>query len=240
MKYHYLLIDTETTQTDLVADFGAIVVDRKGNILAQCAVLVGGIFTDSVNHPLFFDPSAKPDDFFAKASLARRYENYQRMLDSGTRMIASVNAINRWLARASASFNPILTAYNLPFDLNKCANTGIDLSLFERNFCLWRASFTQWAHTKAYRQMILDCHAFNAPTQFGNMSFKTNAEMMARFVTDNAELEDEPHTALEDLVFYELPILTKLLKRRSAKWCLTETNGFDWRKVQVRDWFKPS
>lgn len=239
-KHHFLIVDTETTQTDLVADFGAVIVDRHGSILNQCAVLVGGVFTDPDNHPLFFDPTAKPDDYFSKESRARRYDNYQRMLDGGSRMIAGVSAINNWLAKASATYDPILTAYNLPFDLTKCSNTGIDLTLFSKNFCLWKASFTHWAHTRRYRQMVLDCHAFNAPTQYGNMSFKTNAETMARFVLGNPDLEDEPHTALEDVVFYELPILTQLLKRRSAKWCLTEPNSFDWRKVQVRDWFKPA
>ena len=29
---YFLIVDTETTQTDMVADFGAIICDRKGNI----------------------------------------------------------------------------------------------------------------------------------------------------------------------------------------------------------------
>jgi hypothetical protein len=43
-KDYYLIIDTETTMSDKVADFGAVVVDRKGNIQTQCGVLVNGVF----------------------------------------------------------------------------------------------------------------------------------------------------------------------------------------------------
>jgi hypothetical protein len=237
-KSYFVLIDTETTQDQLVADFGAIIVDRKGNIVNQCAVLVGGVFTDPVNHPLFF--TSDPDGVWSEQGQKKRYENYHRMLDSGSRMIAGVSAINNWLAKASATYQPILTAYNLPFDLHKCGNTGIDLTLFPNNFCLWKAAFTAYAHSKAYRKMVLDLHAFNNPTPYGNMSFKTNAETMARFCLNEPFLEDEPHTALEDLVFYELPILKKLCKAKSNRWLLNEPQGFDWTKVQVKDWFKPA
>lgn len=236
-KDHFLLIDTETTMDSLVADFGAIVINRKGEILNQCAVLIGGIFTDKDNHPLFFNNEL--DDNWNESSLIKRYDAYDRMLSSGSRMIASVNAVNLWLGKAAKQYQPILTAYNLPFDVSKCSKTGIDLTSFSRSFCLWKASYSQWAHTRRYRQMILDCHAFNSPTALGNMSYKTNAEMMARFATNNTSLDDEPHTALEDIVFYELPILKKLLKARSTKWLLTEPESFDWSKVQVKDWFKP-
>lgn len=237
-RQHFLIIDSETTIDSLVADFAAVIVNRKGEIQNQMAVLVGGIFTDPANHPLFFNETST--DFWREANLEKRYAAYQRMLDSGSRMIAGVNAINNWLGKAAAQYSPILTAYNLPFDVNKSANTGIDLTYFGQSFCLWRAAFTQWAHTRAYRQMILDCHAFNAPTGHGNMSFKTNAETMARFVSENPDLENEPHTALEDIIFYELPILRKILKRRSTKWLLNDLKPFDWKTVQVKDWFKPS
>ena len=91
-KSHFLIIDTETTQTDLVADFGAVVVDRRGNILNQCGVLTGGIFTDPATHPLFF--TSDSDGIWSKDGQDKRYKAYRRMLKSGSRMIASVNAIN--------------------------------------------------------------------------------------------------------------------------------------------------
>ena len=237
-KQYFLIVDTETTQDDLVADFGAVVVDRKGQVMTQCAVMVHGVFTDMENHPLFFDPLAPADSLWAKDSLNRRYTMYNKMVQQGSRMIASVSAINRWLEKVKATYNPVLTAYNLPFDLGKCQNTGIDLTMFDRSFCLWSASVEAFAFTKKYREMVLMSHAFNKPTTHGNMTFKTNAETMARFVLNNPNLEDEPHTALEDIIFYELPILKALLKKWSLKKLLSDMPGYDWNRFQVRDWFK--
>lgn len=237
MKDYFLIVDSESTQDELVADFGAVVCDKKGNIVAQCGVMVNGVFTNPTDHPLFFDKSAPKNALWSKDSADRRYAKYTRMIESGARMVASPAAINRWLDKVKAQFNPVLTAYNLSFDLGKCANTGIDLTQFDRSFCLWNAAYTQWAHTKKYRSAVLAMHAFNAPTAAGNMTYKTNAETMTRFVVGNYSLEDEPHTALEDALYYELPILVALLKKRSTKWLLNETHAYNWRSVQVKDWF---
>lgn len=234
-KDYFLTIDTETTQDDKVADFAAVITDRKGKIYAQCAVLVNGIFTDMENHPLFTNEDAGP--LWNAASLSRRYGVYNSMVNSGARMIAGVNAINRWLDKAKAEYDPYLTAYNVAFDRNKCANTGIDLNPFaDKTFCLWHAAFTKWGTSKPYRQFVVETHAFNAPTKLHNMSYKTNAETMARFVLGNPTLEDEPHTALEDVLYYELPILNRLIKTTPKKVWLNPT-PFDWNKVQVKDWF---
>ena len=237
-KSHFLLIDTETTQDNLVADFGAIICDRKGNILNQCAVLVGGVFTDPINHPLFF--TSDPDGIWSKDGQDKRYKTYKRMLKSGSRMIANVAAINNWLAKAATTYQPILTAYNLAFDLDKCRNTGIDLTLFNQSFCLWHAAYAAYAQSKAYRKMVLDLHAFNSPTRYQNMTYKTNAETMARFCLGQPDLVDEPHTSLEDIVFYELPILQKLCKSKSNRWLINNKVRANWRNVQVKDHFKPS
>ena len=43
-KHYYIIVDVETTGDDRVADFGAVVVDRKGNIIASLGILVDGIF----------------------------------------------------------------------------------------------------------------------------------------------------------------------------------------------------
>jgi hypothetical protein len=131
-----------------------------------------------------------------------------------------------------------LTAYNLAFDTEKCANTGIDLTIFKNSFCLWQAAFTLFAHLRTFRQMVLDTHSFNPPTKFGNMTFKTNAEVMARFVTGNPNLEDEPHTALEDVIFYELPILKAVFSKKSFRWLMANIRPYSWKDTQVKDWFK--
>ena len=155
-KQYFITIDTETTQDQKVADFAAVISDRQGRIFAQCAVLVNGIFTDAENHPLFFDSSAKPDALWSRAGADRRYEHYKTMVRDGSRMIASVSAINRWLERARGEFDPILTAYNLAFDVDKMEKTGIDSTIFSRRFCLWQTAAKKWGHTKDYKNFVLE------------------------------------------------------------------------------------
>lgn len=235
-KDYFLLADTETTVTDKVADFAAIVCDRKGNIQTQCAVLLRDIFTDANTHPLFVDLNVPFDSIWSRNGQGKRYNKYNEMLTQGSRMIASVAAVNRWLEKVKATFNPILTAYNLPFDVSKCENTGIDLSMFAARFCLWAAAYTRWAHTKKFRNFILSVHGFNSPTALGNMTYKTNAEVMARFILGQPDLPDEPHTALEDIIGYELPILTAVVKGSKRDLWLN-SKAYNWRDCQVKDHF---
>ena len=228
-KHYYIVVDTETTQDDRVVDFGAVVCDRKGNIVAECGVMVRATFGKV---DLFHDNSA--GELWNKKSLARRMGRYLKMVDSGQRMVASVAAINKWLAQAVARYNPELTAYNMAFDLEKCQNTGIDLGMFEKRFCLWQAAAGMFAQTKKYRQFVLDNHFFNAPTKWRNMTYKTNAEVMAGYLTGN--FQDEPHTALEDAKFFELPILVEVVKRRQWR---EKIKPYNWKSYQARDWFRP-
>ena len=154
MKNYFLIVDTETTQDNLVADFGAVICDAKGQIMTQCAVLIGGIYNNP-DHPLFFDSTAPSDAIWSKAGQDRRYATYNNMLQSGSRMLASVNAVNNWLAKAASQFNPILTAYNLPFDRDKCSKTGIDLTLFDRSFCLWAKAWELIGQGRDYKKFVL-------------------------------------------------------------------------------------
>ena len=233
-KDYYLIIDTETTINDKVADFGAVVIDRQGNIQTQCGVLVSGVFGID---PLFYIPKEEASSLWSKQGKDRRFTKYNEMLENGTRMLASVNAINNWLERTKREYNPILTAYNLPFDMDKCNKTGIDLTMFKNSFCMWRAAFNKYAMTKSYKNFTMQIHAINPPTKLGNCSFQTNAEVMTKFITNNPELVDEPHTALEDIVYYELLILKNMLKNMKKKELLNADLGFDWRKVQLKDHF---
>lgn len=236
-KKTFLIVDTETTQTEKVADFGAIVVDKQGNILAQCGALVREYYLDADNHPLFHSRDADP--LWGRANLPKRYANYEAMLKNGSRMLATVPAINRWLAKAAVQYRPVLTAYNLAFDKGKCSNTGIDLDIFPDRFCLWHAAAAKWGHTKAFKQFVLDVVAFNKPTALGNMSYHTNAEIMARFVLGMPDLPDEPHTALEDAIDYECPILTAIVKNTPVAEYMNPP-PYNWRQFQVKEHFRPA
>ena len=227
-KQFFLIVDTETSITDKVVDFGAVICDRNGNIHNQCAVMVQSVFgVDS----LFFDKNAP--GIWSAANVSKRMDSYNAMLESGSRMLASVNAINRWLEKVNAKFNPELTAYNLPFDSGKCLNTGIDLNIFPRRFCLWAASVGNICNTKKYRQFVLDNHLFNTRTQYGNMTYSTTAEAVTGYLTGN--MTDEPHTSIEDIIGYELPTLTHILKKRDWR---EKMIAYNWKSHQVKDYYK--
>ena len=159
-KEFWLIVDVETTIESKVFDFAAVVVDRKGEIHAQCAVIVYEFMEQS----LFYIPNE--DGHWSKAWTIQKRKNYDQMLASGQRMVASTTAINRWLEKANGKFNPTLTAYNSAFDKEKCAGSGIDLTIFKNTFCLWHLACTMYAKTKAYRQFVLDNHYFGSPHKF--------------------------------------------------------------------------
>lgn len=226
-KQYFCIVDTETTITDKVVDFGAVICDRQGTIFAQCGVLVQNIFGVDT---LFYDTQAS--GLWSKASIDRRMDAYNAMLHSGTRMLASVNAINRWLEKAVGKYNPTLTAYNLAFDESKCRNTTIDLNIFKDRFCLWGAAVGNICNTKPYKQFILDNHLFNKPTEKGNMTYSTTAEAVTGYL--RGEFTDEPHTSIEDIIGYELPTLVHILKRKNWK---EKIVPYNWKAHQVKQHF---
>lgn len=226
-KQYFMIVDTETTINDTVFDFAAVICDRQGNIVNKCAIIV----RDQMDADLFYDKTCK--GIWSQDNAKAKKAKYIAMAENGTRMIASVNAVNRWLEKANAQYNPILTAYNIAFDRNKCANTGIDLSIFNQSFCLWHLACAVYAKTKAYKQFILDNHYIGNRTDKGNMTYKTNAEIMAHFVT--GQYSEEPHTALEDAQYYELPIMVSILKKKG--WKDKIGTAYNWKDYQVKDNF---
>lgn len=226
-KQYFAILDTETTIENTIADFAIIIVDRQGKIYNQCAVLVAEHYG---KYELFHDKNA--NDIWGYSGLNKRKANYIAMLDSGARMLGSVNAINRWIQQAIGKYNPTLTAYNISFDIDKCEKTAIDISGFNSKFCLWQAAVGNICNTKMYRNFVLENHGFNKVTEFGNMTFSTNAETVAGFI--KGEFTLEPHTALEDARDFELPILTEVIKKRNWREKITPYN---WRDFQVKNHF---
>ena len=66
------------------------------------------------------------------------------------------------------------------------------------------------------------------------MTIQTNAEKMAHYITGRNN--DEPHTALEDAIYFELPILIAVLKKRN--WKEFMGTAYNWRDYQVKDHFQ--
>lgn len=236
-KKFFVTIDTETTQSGKVADIGIVVSDRQGNIHHETGILIGDFFSDRESHPLFHVYGDK-NDVFSAASLPKRYAAYEQMLQDGRRVLASVGAVNRFLSKVKAKYNPTMTAYNLAFDANVMNNSGIIANeLFPNSFCLWHAAVNKWANSRAFKEFALENHFFgNRTSKTGHMGIKTNADVMAKFLL-GAGLPDEPHTALEDAKYYEVPILTALVKNTSPKEYMTPP-PYNYRDFAVKNHFK--
>ena len=203
-KHYYLVIDTETTQKQTVADFGAVIVTKQGEIIDQFGAMV-------LNHfgkiPLFSDPSAPDAALWSEQSAQRREKNYYAMLDTGERSVSSIGLINQWLASINARYNPVLTAYNISFDLGKCSNTRINLGMFKQRFCLMKAAKRKIGVLAEYQDFCIERELLTAKGRKPQMT----ADAMAKFILGDS-LQDEPHTALEDSRDYECPILTHILR----------------------------
>lgn len=209
-KKFFLIVDTETTQDGKVADLGIVVCDRQGNIAYEGGFMVAEVFCNRDAHPLFH-VFGDANDVFSKASLPARYRRYEEMLKDGRRMLASKAAINSLLTKINLRYSPVLTAYNLAFDTDKMANTGLDLTHFEQRFCLWHAAAQKWGSRKDFLAFALENGFFGNRTKTGHIGVQTKADVMAKFLL-GPELADEPHTALEDARDYERPILAALVK----------------------------
>ena len=209
MRHFYLIVDTETTKRGTVADFGAVVMTKQGQLVEQFGAMVHGHFGKL---PLFSDPSADSSAFWSEQSAQRRAKNYDDMLEAGERSISSVGLINQWLAGINARYAPVLTAYNIAFDFGKCRNTRINLGLFNSRFCLMKAAKRQIGALAEYHEF---CNAYGFLTAKRRDPSMT-ADTMAKFIF-GLDLPDEPHTALEDARDYEAPILTKILESVTRK-----------------------
>jgi len=205
-KHYYLIVDTETTIKNTVADFGAVITDRSGEIIEQFGVLLDGHF-GSID--LFSDFRAPAESLWSTQAAHRREQDYRGMVKRGFRSIASPAHVQLWLARILGQYNPVVTAYNLSFDFGKCANTGIDIGIFQNRFCLMKAAFNTLCKLPEYSAF---CRDNNHITPTGKLS--RSADTVAKFVARDHynSLVDEPHTALEDARDYESLILHEILK----------------------------
>ena len=209
MKHFYLVVDTETTKRGTVADFGAVLMTKQGEIIEQFGAMVLGHFGKM---PLFSDPAADPAAFWSEQSAQRRAKNYDDMLESGERSISSVGLINQWLSGINARYSPVLTAYNISFDLGKCRNTRINLGIFNQKFCLMKAAKRKIGTLAEYHEFCQTNGFLTAKRRDPSMT----ADTMAKFIL-GLDLADEPHQALEDARDYEAPILTKILESVTRK-----------------------
>ena len=201
-KQFHTIVDCETTNDNLVADFGAVVVDRNGKVWAE----FGALLDDSNFH-------------FALGSKKKVQEKYNRLMELGYRCDANVAYINNWLGFVRETFNPTLTAYNIGFDMGKCRNTGINLDQFKDRFCLMKLAKSVIVETPEYQAWA---YAENMLTpSLGKPSAKADA--VAKYL--DPTLPDEPHTALEDARDYEALILNHCIHSPLSRAKILETGA---------------
>ena len=199
-KHTYIIVDTETTftrgETDTVADFGAVIVDRQNRIIDSLGVLV--------------TEESEKDFHFALGNPKATKDKYQLLLNAGKRSYMTVAEINDWLEMVALKYSPVLTAYNIGFDMAKCRNTGIYLDRFDQRFCLWGAAKSTICLEPEYADW---CAQNMAYTDSGNLS--TKADYVAQYL--DPTLPPEPHTALEDARDYESIILYRIINCPSTR-----------------------
>lgn len=239
MRKFYLLVDTETAIDGSIMDIAAVVLTRESEkdggdskklkVVNQLAVLLGENWG---RVELFHDKSSTSP--FSKLRLEQRNEAYQEMLQDGRRVLASVGAVNRWLAQVITTYPEIeLTAYNLAFDVDKMRKQGIFEELFKNRFCLWHASIGNICDSKKYRQFALDNHLFGNRTKTGHMGISTSAESVSHFISGNDLIE--PHTALEDCLLHEKPVLEAVINRKDWR---KKIVSYNWRKCVLNHYFE--
>ena len=193
-KHYYLIVDTETTFTrgevDTVADCGAVIIDRQNRVIESLGVLV----TEEADKNLHF----------ALGNPKETKKKYQLLLNAGKRSYMTVAEINDWLEMVALKYSPVLTAYNIGFDMGKCRNTGIYLDQFDQRFCLWGASKATICLDQEYAEWCAENMAYTAT---GRLS--TKADYVAQYL--DPTLPPEPHTALEDARDYESVILYRII-----------------------------
>jgi hypothetical protein len=65
------------------------------------------------------------------------------------------------------------------------------------------------------------------------MTYSTTAESVAGFLA--GQFADEPHTALEDIIGFEIPILQRVLTRRNWR---DRMIAYNWKSHQIKDHFQ--
>ena len=216
-KKFYIIVDTETTERGNVADFGAVICDKRGNIVKKIGVLTPYFQKEK----LFYN---RDSGFFGIQNLNLRTEKYREMVKDGKRQLATIRGINEWLAMAQVMYAPTLTAYNLTFDKGACNKSGIALP-FQNEFCLWKEAARIFGKRVSYINHVLEHKAISE-----KLNIKTNADIMSKFLSVET-LQDEPHTALEDILDHELLIFKEIMRAKKG----IKHKPYNWRNHRLID-----
>lgn len=197
-KKYYAILETVATNRDMVADIAIIICDGQGRVFNRVAVVVKECY----------------GDFLSQNDLAQAdFYDYAGKLNSGERVLASVVAVNHWIRQAFAKYNPELISWDLFLHLNRCAKTGIELSVFEQKICLFAvAQKILFSSTKFLKFSDLNGCAFDLKAS-GDCSGVELMTVLKFFSEKEGEIEVAALEKARDAV---MPVLCSLV--RSKRW----------------------
>lgn len=190
------VIDTETASLNGdVFDFGMVITNKKGEILARYDALVAEVFNDlaKMKKAFYFN---KVDSF------------YRPNVRCGRMVIKPWATICKEVNKLLKIYNvDTIAAYNLAFDRRVIIQTGKAhggyMAINDKKMLdLWRVSCETLLQQKTYKKLAKEM-GWVSPA--GNL--KTSAEVAYRYGMGAWEF-DESHTALDDAM-----IETELLKK---------------------------
>lgn len=221
-KHYFLAVDTETCgplEEPLVYDFGARVIDSKGNVYEETSLVLYEIYVGE-------------KELMRTAYYADKLPSYEVGLHDGTWKMARVmNAfllVRNWMN--DYGITEVL-AYNTSFDRRALNNTMAHVTgwgyFFPKETVfldIWNMACSTLLQRKSYYKMA---HRLGWESETGNI--RTNAEVAYSYIT-NCDSFTESHTALED-VKIETEIFLRCLHARVKRDDMGII-GNPWRKPQ--------
>lgn len=191
------VIDTETaTLTGDVFDFGLVITNKKGEVIAKYDAIVEEVFNDlaKMKKAFYFN---KVDSF------------YRPNIRCGRMTIKPWAEICKDVNKLFKVYNvDTVAAYNLAFDRRVIIQTGKAYGGYmaindKKMLDLWRVSCETLLQQKSYKKLAIEL-GWVSPA--GNI--KTSAEVAYRYGMGAWEFE-ESHTALDDALI-ETELMAKL------------------------------
>lgn len=224
----FIVLDTEATNgldDPLVYDIGYIIADRYGHIYARRSWIIQDVFAD------------RPE-LMESAYYNYKIPEYIESLSNGERCMCSLYTARKVLKEDIEKYGITdFYAYNARFDVNALNTTQRYFTHSKYRWflpygikvkCIWHMACQLLATQKSFHNMAVQNEWFSPA---GN--WKTNAEIMYRYIEQLPEFEEE-HKGLDD-VYIEYAILLKCL--RQHKKVDERINRMCW-NIPVKKWGK--
>ena len=203
-KEKFIVLDVETANDipdTLTYNVGFVVADRSGTIYHEHDYVISDVFTEE-------------KELMQSCYYANKLPLYNERIANGSVKVASIFTVRRLIAKYITEYNiKKVYAYNASFDRNALNITQRYLTKSKYRWffpygveicCIWNMACQTICNRMDY---CLYCAKNGFYSQRGFMT--TNAETVYKYLTKNAEFEEE-HTGLAD-VRIELEILCKCL-----------------------------